>query len=172
MTETGVTVERATVADHELLDAIKALLPQLSSSAPPPTFAELDEVAISPATTLFVARNAGGRIVGALTLAHFRLPTGVRAWIEDVVVDQTERGGGIGSALVEAAVDAARQAGADRRPHVTARPRGREPPLPAARVRPARDERLPVRRRRVDTGGGAMSQVQQTLALRAGDQTK
>ena len=44
MTETGVTVERATVADHELLDAIKALLPQLSSSAPPPTFAELDEV--------------------------------------------------------------------------------------------------------------------------------
>jgi ribosomal protein S18 acetylase RimI-like enzyme len=121
MTETGVTVEQAAVADHELLDAIKTLLPQLSSSAPPPTFAELDEVATSPATTLFVARNAGGRIVGALTLAHFRLPTGVRAWIEDVVVDQTERGGGIGSALVEAAVDAARQAGA-RTVDLTSRP--------------------------------------------------
>jgi ribosomal protein S18 acetylase RimI-like enzyme len=120
MTETGVTVEQAAVADHELLDAIKTLLPQLSSAAPP-TFAELDEVATSPATTLFVARNAGGRIVGALTLAHFRLPTGVRAWIEDVVVDQTERGGGIGSALVEAAVDVARQAGA-RTVDLTSRP--------------------------------------------------
>jgi ribosomal protein S18 acetylase RimI-like enzyme len=121
MTETGVTVEKAAVADHELLDAVKALLPQLSSSAPPPTFAELDEVAISPATTLFVARNAGGRIVGALTLAHFRLPTGIRAWIEDVVVDQTERGGGIGSALVEAAIETARHVGA-RTVDLTSRP--------------------------------------------------
>jgi ribosomal protein S18 acetylase RimI-like enzyme len=121
MTETGVTVEEAAAADHELLDAVKGLLPQLSSSAPPPTFAELDEVATSPATTLFVARNAGGRIVGALTLVHFRLPTGVRAWIEDVVVDQTERGGGIGSALVGAAVETARQAGA-RTVDLTSRP--------------------------------------------------
>ncbi|HEY1733976.1 MAG TPA: GNAT family N-acetyltransferase [Acidimicrobiales bacterium] len=121
MTTDQVTVEQASVADHELVEAISALLSQLSSSAPPPTFAELDEVATSPATTLFVARNASGRIVGALTLAHFRLPTGVRAWIEDVVVDQAERGIGIGSALVEAAVDAARQAGA-RTVDLTSRP--------------------------------------------------
>jgi ribosomal protein S18 acetylase RimI-like enzyme len=121
VTTGGVTVEQAAVADDELVAAVAALLPQLSSSAPPPTFAELDEVATSPATTLFVARNADGRIVGALTLAHFRLPTGVRAWIEDVVVDQAERGGGIGSALVHAAVDVARRSGA-RTVDLTSRP--------------------------------------------------
>jgi ribosomal protein S18 acetylase RimI-like enzyme len=121
VTTGGVTVERVAVADPELVAAVTALLPQLSSSAPPPTFAELDEIATSPATTFFVARNADGRIVGALTLVHFRLPTGVRAWIEDVVVDQTERGAGIGSALIEAAVKTAQQAGA-RTVDLTSRP--------------------------------------------------
>jgi ribosomal protein S18 acetylase RimI-like enzyme len=121
VTTGGVTVEQAAFADPELVAAVTALLPQLSSSAPPPTFAELDEIATSPATSFFVARNADGRIVGALTLVHFRLPTGVRAWIEDVVVDQAERGGGIGSALVNAAVEVARQVGA-RTVDLTSRP--------------------------------------------------
>jgi len=114
-------VERATAADQELLDAMTGLIPQLSRSAPPPTLAELDEIATSPATVLFVARDADRRIVGSLTLALFRLPTGVRAWIEDVVVDEAGRGGGTGSALVHAAIDAARDAGA-RTVDLTSRP--------------------------------------------------
>ena len=60
----------------------------------------------SPATTLFVARDDDGHIVGSLTLAVFRVPTGVRAWIEDVVVDTSVRGAGIGSALVNHAIEA------------------------------------------------------------------
>ena len=99
-----VTVERAVAADNELFEAMTTLVPQLSRSAPPPTFAQLDDIATSPATVLFVARDGDRRIVGSLTLALFRLPTGVRAWIEDVVVDQVGRGGGIGSALVNAAI--------------------------------------------------------------------
>ncbi|HEX3946960.1 MAG TPA: GNAT family N-acetyltransferase [Acidimicrobiales bacterium] len=117
----GVTVEEAGSADQELLDAVTGLLPQLSRSAPPPTLAELEEIARSPATVLLVAREAGGRIVGSLTLALFRVPTGVRAWIEDVVVDQTVRGGGTGSALVGAALAAATRAGA-RTVDLTSRP--------------------------------------------------
>ncbi len=116
-----VTVERAVAADNELFEAMTTLVPQLSRSAPPPTFAQLDDIATSPATVLFVARDGDRRIVGSLTLALFRLPTGVRAWIEDVVVDQVGRGGGIGSALVNAAIEAAREAGA-RTVDLTSRP--------------------------------------------------
>jgi ribosomal protein S18 acetylase RimI-like enzyme len=59
-----------------------------------------------------VARDADGRVVGSLTLAVFRVPTGVLSWIEDVVVDERARGAGAGEALVLTAVDRARRAGA------------------------------------------------------------
>jgi ribosomal protein S18 acetylase RimI-like enzyme len=116
-----ITVEQAVVVDGELLEAMTRLLPQLSRSAPPPSPAQLDEIVSSPATVLFVARDGDRRIVGSLTLALFRLPTGVRAWIEDVVVDQVGRGGGIGSALVNAAIATASEAGA-RTVDLTSRP--------------------------------------------------
>jgi len=106
----GITVEAAVTADPELIAAIVRLVPQLSSSARVPTAYEIEGIVESQATTLFVARDAGQQIVGALTLAVFRAPTGVRAWIEDVVVDGAARGAGVGSALVEAAVDEARRA--------------------------------------------------------------
>jgi ribosomal protein S18 acetylase RimI-like enzyme len=117
----GVSVEIVLTADSELLAAMSRLVPQVSSSAKPPTAYELEVIVESPATMLFVARDAGGQIVGSLTLAVFRLPTGVRAWIEDVVVEASARGGGTGSALVEAAVAEARRAEA-RTVDLTSRP--------------------------------------------------
>jgi ribosomal protein S18 acetylase RimI-like enzyme len=116
-----VSVEIVLTADSELLAAMSRLVPQVSSSAKPPTAYELEVIVESPATMLFVARDAGGQIVGSLTLAVFRLPTGVRAWIEDVVVEASARGGGTGSALVEAAVAEARRAEA-RTVDLTSRP--------------------------------------------------
>lgn len=104
----------ATEVTDELVEAVAALVPQLSSSASPPTAAELGAIVESPATTLFVARDgdAEGKVVGTLTLIVFRIPTGVRAWIEDVIVDSAARGQGCGEALNRAAIDAARAAGA------------------------------------------------------------
>lgn len=99
-----------TVSD-EVVDALARLIPQLSSSNPPPTRSELEELVASDASTLFVAR-VDGRIVGSLTLATFRIPTGVRAWIEDVVVDETARGHGVGEALNRSALEHARSRGA------------------------------------------------------------
>lgn len=122
--ETGrdqVSVEIALTADPELITAISRLVPQLSSSAKPPTAYELEAIVESPATTLFVARDAGCEIVGSLTLAVFRVPTGVRAWIEDVVVETSQRGAGIGAALVKAAITEARRAEA-RTVDLTSRP--------------------------------------------------
>lgn len=95
----------------ELVDAFARLTPQLSRSNPAPGQAALAEIVESPTTDLFVARSADGAIVGTSTLAVFRIPTGLRAWIEDVVVDDAAAGQGIGGQLTRAMVERARQRG-------------------------------------------------------------
>jgi ribosomal protein S18 acetylase RimI-like enzyme len=104
---TYVSIADAVVADTELVEAFARLVPQLSSSAPPPTQSELAAIIESPASILLVARDGSDTIVGSLTLILFRVPTGLRAWIEDVVVDESARGAGAGEALVLAAVQRA-----------------------------------------------------------------
>lgn len=108
--EVTTTVNIAYEVNDELVDAMADLVPQLSSTGPAPGRAELSEIVSSPTTSLFVAR-VDGSIVGALTLAVFRIPTGLRAWIEDVVVDESARGHGAGEALNRAALDEARRRG-------------------------------------------------------------
>ena len=107
----SVPVEIATQATEELLVACHRLIPQLSSSAKPMTTSELAEIVNSDSTLMFVAR-VDNQIVGLLTLAVFRIPTAVRAWIEDVVVDSSARGHGIGEALNMAAITEAKRRGA------------------------------------------------------------
>jgi len=114
-------IEEVHAADDELVEAWKRLIRQLSRSAPAPTREELEEIASSPATRLLVARDDAGAIVGSLTLALFRIPTGVRAWVEDVVVDEAARGHGIGAALTREALRLASEAGA-RTVDLTSRP--------------------------------------------------
>ena len=87
------------------------LVPQLSKSSPPPSRDELAAMIGSDASDVLVAR-VDGTIVGTLTLVTFRIPTGVRAWIEDVVVDDAARGHGVGEQLNRFALDIARQTGA------------------------------------------------------------
>jgi ribosomal protein S18 acetylase RimI-like enzyme len=105
-------VREATEVTPALVAALDRLVPQLSRSNPPPTEAELDEIVRSPATVLFVAEDDAGTILGSLTLALFRIPTAMRAWIEDVVVEESARGRGVGEALNRAALERAREAGA------------------------------------------------------------
>ena len=95
----------------ELVDAFARLVPQLSRTAGPPGREALEGIVGSPAVTVLVAR-AEGTIVGTLTLAMFPIPTGFRAWIEDVVVDEAARGRGIGAELTTEAIGLARAAGA------------------------------------------------------------
>ena len=114
-------VSQVTEVTDEVVAAVAALLPQLTRSAPPPDRGALEEIISSPATYLFVARDDRGVIVGTLTLAVFRIPSGVRAWIEDVVVDDVARGQGAGEALTQFALDVAAAAGA-RTVELTSRP--------------------------------------------------
>jgi ribosomal protein S18 acetylase RimI-like enzyme len=107
----AVVVEKATQVTPELTNAFVRLIPQLSSSNPAPTADQLGEMIASPVTVVFIAR-VNDVIAGSLTLAVFRIPTGLRAWIEDVVVDGSARGHGVGEALNIAALDEARSRGA------------------------------------------------------------
>jgi len=115
-----VRVEVLQEVTDEVVAAFGRLLPQLSRSAPPLDRAGLDRIVGSAATTLLIART-GDTVVGTLSLVMFPIPTGLRAWIEDVIVDEAARGQGIGEALMAEAVRIAGQAGA-RTVDLTSRP--------------------------------------------------
>ena len=102
-----VSVEIARHASDDLLSGLNRLVPQLSTSAALLESADLAALIEAPASTLFVAVD-DGEVVGMLTLVIVPIPTGVRAWIEDVVVDESIRGSGVGEALTLAAIDEAR----------------------------------------------------------------
>jgi ribosomal protein S18 acetylase RimI-like enzyme len=106
-----VRVEQFEGSASELANALLTLVPQLSKSNPPPSLAEVEAMLASDAITQFVARDDGGAIIGVSTLAVFPIPTATRAWIEDVIVDESVNGQGIGSALTQAMLDHARALG-------------------------------------------------------------
>jgi len=106
-----IAIEIATTVSDELVAAFDRLIPQLSSSSPPPGREGLQSIVDDRDSVLYVAR-IGGQVVGSLTLATYRIPTGLKAWIEDVVVDEAARGRGIGEALSVAALEEARRRGA------------------------------------------------------------
>ena len=121
----GHTIVVAETADTALQRAVARLLPQLSASSTPPDLETLRRMLEDPATTLLLAVADGpegsGRVVGMLTLVTFMLPTGLRAWIDDVVVDDASRGAGVAGALVRTALERAGQLGA-RTVDLTSRP--------------------------------------------------
>lgn len=114
------SVRIAESVDADLVAAVTALLPQLSRSAPPATREQVERIVADPAITLFVAEDDGA-IVGCLSLVAFEIPSGRRAWIEDVVTDTACRGKGVASALVNAALAHAAAFGA-RTVDLTSRP--------------------------------------------------
>jgi ribosomal protein S18 acetylase RimI-like enzyme len=107
----SISIEIATHATDELLTSLNRLVPQLSSSASPLTSDDVEALIANPAVSVFIAKNDGA-IVGTLTLVVFPIPSGLRAWIEDVVVDEGARGLGAGVALTEAAIAESKRRGA------------------------------------------------------------
>jgi ribosomal protein S18 acetylase RimI-like enzyme len=110
-----MNITRVTTSSDELECAFGRLIPQLKLDCTPPTKQELGVLLNSDACQLLIVRfpNETAPIAGVLTLIIYRVPTGVRARIEDVVVDESMRGQGIGEALVRHALNLARDAGAD-----------------------------------------------------------
>jgi len=108
----SVKVEEITAVTPELVAAFERLTPQLSSSSPPPSPDELEEIVTADDLHLLVSRDVDGTITGTTTLVVFRIPTGVRAHIEDVVVDSAYAGQGISYDIARVAIDLARRHGA------------------------------------------------------------
>ena len=106
-----MTIEIANDATDELVKAFADLIPQLSQSSPPPDAAQVGQLIADPGSVVFLAR-LDGSIVGTLTLVLYRIPTGLKAWIEDVVVDSGARGHGVGDSLNQAALAEAKARGA------------------------------------------------------------
>jgi len=114
-----VRIERANEPTDELLEAFARLLPQLSPDRQGPTRFELGQVLEAPGTVVLLARDEE-EIVGTLTLLLYRIPTGARGWMHDVVVDDAARGRGVGEALTREALELARDAGVEN-VHLTTR---------------------------------------------------
>lgn len=128
-----MSVELIEQSSPELVAAMERLIPQLSRSAKPLTAEQTQALVDQDSVYLFVFRTdkpvtaadgnevEAGTILGMLSLATFAIPTGVRAWVEDVVVDAGTRSMGAGQQLVEAAVAHAQKIGA-RTVDLTSRP--------------------------------------------------
>jgi len=104
-----VKIERVTEASDELVATIRALLPQLTEARTPPTLEQLQDVVSNQ--TLLLARGDDGGVLGTLTFVLYRVSSGVKGRIEDVIVDESARGQGVGEALVREAMRLANEAG-------------------------------------------------------------
>ena len=111
MIEKNIEIKEIEKVDDKLVEAMKRLVPQLSNSNSPPDRSALEEIVTSDSSILLAA-FIDGEIVGSLTLVLFSIPTGKRAWIEDVVVDEKCRNKGIGEALNQEAINIAKRLGA------------------------------------------------------------
>jgi len=105
-------IEIVTKVDDELYQAFQRLIPQLTTNNPPPSLNDLTALVRDSASTLIIARSEENKIIGALTLIVYRVPTGIRSIIEDVIVDKSARGQGVGEALMKRAIEVAREKGA------------------------------------------------------------
>ena len=106
-----IEIFEVTESNESTLKLVNRLLPQLSKSAQPLTSCILEEIVQSTHVHLFIAQE-GAEVLGMLSLVVFPIPTGIRAWVEDVVVDESARGKGVGRALSEYALQAANEKGA------------------------------------------------------------
>lgn len=104
-------IDRLTQVDESTFDAFKKLMPQLTGKEEYPSLEELEKVVQSKDTFLFFAREKE-EVIGTLTLVFYRIPSGLKAWIEDVIVDESARGKGVATALLWHALHIAREEGA------------------------------------------------------------
>lgn len=108
-------IEKVSEVTEEIYEAVKLLVPQLGAHKANPAWEELNALVHSEASTLLIARypDESGKIAGILTLSVYRVPTGIRSIVEDVIVDENIRRRGIAEALTLRAIDLAREAGAN-----------------------------------------------------------
>ncbi|MDR2084205.1 MAG: GNAT family N-acetyltransferase [Bacteroidales bacterium] len=103
-------IKQLTTVNQKVLNKINSLLPELFENASVLSLQQLEEMINDDNTTIFIAEE-NEEIIGMLTFVIYRIPSGLKAWIEDVVVDKEYQGKGIGKILVQRAIDYAKELG-------------------------------------------------------------
>ncbi len=106
-----VRIEKVTGATAEVHAALAHLLPQLNDRLPVPSMERIQALVADPAVTVLLAKD-GEEVVGTTTVIVYTTPFWIKARLDEVVVDEAARGKGVGAALVSAALDVAREKGA------------------------------------------------------------
>jgi ribosomal protein S18 acetylase RimI-like enzyme len=106
-------ISRITDFSDRVYDAVQRLLPQLAPDAVLPSEQYIKTLLASENIYFFIAEPDDDQIGGMLTIVTYKIPTGLKVWIEDVVVDASQRGKGVGKELIKFAVDYAKSLGAD-----------------------------------------------------------
>ncbi len=104
-------IEAVKEATPEVEQALARLLPQLNPTLPVPTMERIQALLADPAATLLFARE-GDEIIGTATVIVYTTPFWIKARLDEVVVDQSARGKGVGEAIVDSCIDVARERGA------------------------------------------------------------
>lgn len=107
-----IDIKRIDIIDEDVVDAFKVLIAQLTEKDQYPSKEDLESIVSSELNHLFVAKDENGKIVGSMTLVLYRIPTGFKGMIEDVVVDHNARGKGVATSLINHAIETARKCGA------------------------------------------------------------
>ena len=113
-------IKKITELTEKVVEAVLKLLPQLASEADLPSKEYLNDIIASDNVHLFMAES-DGEIIGMLSIATYKIPTGIKVWIEDVVIDGSQRGKGLGEELMQFAIDYSKTLGA-RSVGLTSRP--------------------------------------------------
>jgi ribosomal protein S18 acetylase RimI-like enzyme len=108
-------IEKVSVMTEEIFEAVQRLVPLLGAHKPIPAWDDLKRLVDSGTSMLLIARlpDEHSAIAGMLTIAFYRVPTGGRSIVEDMVVDMEHRGMGLAKALLLSAIDLARETGAN-----------------------------------------------------------
>jgi ribosomal protein S18 acetylase RimI-like enzyme len=106
-------IREVTTYSEKIYEAIAGLLPQLDTNIRPPAREYLEQVLRSESSHFIIGELENNEIAGFLVIVTYPVPTGIKAWVEDVVVDEALRGKGYGMDLMQYAIDYARSAGAE-----------------------------------------------------------
>lgn len=116
-----LTIREVKRFNKRIHEAVARLIPQLNPHLTVPDDEHIKSIIKAKRTHLFIAELESNKIVGLFTIASYDIPTGTRVWIEDVVVDESERGKGIGKEMMIFAIGFAKSIGA-REIDLTSRP--------------------------------------------------
>lgn len=103
-------IKQLTQIDKNTVEVFKRLIPQLVGRDDYPSFESLNDIINSKNVKLLVAID-NDKIIGSLSIAIYLIPTGKKAIIEDVIVDESARGKGVASRLMDRAIEIARENG-------------------------------------------------------------